>query len=954
MSGGNLRLQVILQALDQASAPLRRVMSGSRGLTGALQQQQSTLRRLNAAQRDISAYRQQQQAVGATERAHAQAQNRVAALARQIAEAGTPTRRLNQQFSQARAEARKLKDQHQQQAVELQRLRTGLDRAGISTRQLSTHERQLRTDIAATNAQMERQRQRLAALDASAAHSRRIHAAGMNAAAHGTGAALAGAAALRTMAFPVGQAMGFESAMADVKKVVNFDTPEQFQLMNKDVLDLSMRLPMAAEEIATLVAAAGQANIPRQELLRFAEDAAKMGVAFDSTAEDAGQTMATWRTAFRLNQEGVVELADKINYLGNTGPANVNQISAVVNRIGALGEVAGLSTGPLAALGATVAGMGIQEEVAATGIKNLLLRMNAGAAATKAQQKAFTALGLDSVELAKAMQVDAKGTILDLLERIKKLKPEDQTSTLQQIFGAESIGALAPLLNNTELLAENFNKVADASNYAGSMQDEYIARVGTSENALQLLKNTGNALAISIGQTLLPEFKLLAERTGEIVKRVVDWTRENPQLTAGLAKAAIAGTALVTVLGGLLVAGGVGAMAFSQLHKAAMLLSGGNGLMHVVKQALSLGGRAFPMLLNGARLLLPVLGGISLPVLAIGAAIGVVAALVWKYWGPIKAFLIGTWEGVLEAVSPIMGELMTALEPLGPVWEAVADAMGSAWNWVKQLFAPFQATTEQLDGASSAGKGFGKILGTVLTMNLRMAVKTVGWIIAAFTGLGNVIGTLVGAIVVAFQGMWEIIAGLFTGNWQRVLGGFQTLWDNINQLLGGWPARMMQAGVDMVTGLINGIKSMLGSAGEAISSVGSGVIDRFKGVLGIHSPSRVFAQLGNYTMQGLATGLGDSQKQPLQQLDNLGQRMRQAGAGIALGAALPVMATAAPVAAPGGIASAGTSSAGASSYTIHIHPPAGADNQAIAQMVRQAIEQHEREKASRHRSRLAD
>lgn len=72
MSGGNLRLQVILQALDQASAPLRRVMSGSRGLTGALQQQQSTLRRLNAAQRDISAYRQQQQAVGATERAHAQ------------------------------------------------------------------------------------------------------------------------------------------------------------------------------------------------------------------------------------------------------------------------------------------------------------------------------------------------------------------------------------------------------------------------------------------------------------------------------------------------------------------------------------------------------------------------------------------------------------------------------------------------------------------------------------------------------------------------------------------------------------------------------------------------------------------------------------------------------------------------------------------------------------------
>ena len=50
----------------------------------------------------------------------------------------------------------------------------------------------------------------------------------------------------------------------------------------------------------------------------FAESAAKMGVAFDITAEQAGQMMAQWRTAFRMSQKEVNELADQINYLGNT------------------------------------------------------------------------------------------------------------------------------------------------------------------------------------------------------------------------------------------------------------------------------------------------------------------------------------------------------------------------------------------------------------------------------------------------------------------------------------------------------------------------------------------------------------------------------------------------------------------------------------------------------------
>ena len=89
--------------------------------------------------------------------------------------------------------------------------------------------------------------------------------------------------------------------MADVRKVVDFDTPQQFKEMSDDVLQLSQRLPMAADDIAKIVAAGGQSGIAREDLMDFAESAVKMGIAFDVTADQAGDMMAKWRTAFKMN-----------------------------------------------------------------------------------------------------------------------------------------------------------------------------------------------------------------------------------------------------------------------------------------------------------------------------------------------------------------------------------------------------------------------------------------------------------------------------------------------------------------------------------------------------------------------------------------------------------------------------------------------------------------------------
>eukprot|EP01034_Spumella_vulgaris_P001960 gene1960-2560_t len=230
-----------------------------------------------------------------------------------------------------------------------------------------------------------------------------------------------GGAMAAPFAVGIKSAVAFESEMANVNKVVDFNTPEQFKQMGEDITRMSEVLPMAAGDIAKIVAAGGQAGFAQNELLGFAEAAVKMGIAFDQTADQSGDMMATWRTSFKMTQGDVIGLADRINYLGNTGPANTKKISDIVTRIGPLGEVAGLASGQIAALGATMAGVGVEQEVAATGIKNFMLSMTKGASATKAQSQAFKSIRLDSKQVAKSMQTDAQGTILNILERIGKV-----------------------------------------------------------------------------------------------------------------------------------------------------------------------------------------------------------------------------------------------------------------------------------------------------------------------------------------------------------------------------------------------------------------------------------------------------------------------------------------------------------------------------------------------------
>ena len=138
----------------------------------------------------------------------------------------------------------------------------------------------------------------------------------------------------------------------------------------------------------------------------------------------------------------------------------------------------------MTALAATLDAMKVSPEIAATGIKNLILSLTSGEAATKGQKEAFAKLGIDTVKLAQQMQKDGPAAIISVLEAVKQLPKAQQLSIMQEIFGKESIAAISPLLDSLDLVKRNLVIASDETLYAGAMQKEFENRSRTTANAL--------------------------------------------------------------------------------------------------------------------------------------------------------------------------------------------------------------------------------------------------------------------------------------------------------------------------------------------------------------------------------------------------------------------------------------------------------------------------------------
>jgi TP901 family phage tail tape measure protein len=311
----------------------------------------------------------------------------------------------------------------------------------------------------------------------------------------------------------VNEAVKFESGMADVAKVVdglkgpNGEVTAEFHKMEDTILGLSKKIAKTPEEFTKIYAAAGEAGIAKEELDRFAESAAKSGVALGISAEDAGSGMAKLRSGLQLSQDGVESLFGTFNHLSNNMAINAEQAMEITLKAGGVGAAAKVSAQEVAGLGAAMVASGAQSDVAATATKNYIMALSSGETATTRQRDAFAQLGMSAEDVAKKFTGSAQQRLAvqrEILEKIAKLSDDERVSALSNLFGKESLGAIAGITGNLGNFEKAMSLAMNTTAAATSVQDEYNVRSQTTENAIQLLKNNVSALAIEFGTQLLP------------------------------------------------------------------------------------------------------------------------------------------------------------------------------------------------------------------------------------------------------------------------------------------------------------------------------------------------------------------------------------------------------------------------------------------------------------------
>lgn len=838
----DLRLEVILAAVDRVTRPLRSITQGSSEMAQRLKQTREALKALQNQQKDVNSFRQLQEASKQTSDAMRASRERVKALQDQIANAARPTRQMTTELNRARKESQKLSETYGNQQRRLHELEARLGSAGIRTNRLGAEELRLRRRIDESTrsmAQQQEQMRRLAAQQARLTQAREAYSRSQQAAAGlamgGVGAMAAGVA----MGGPIVQAIknysSFEDAMLGVAKQVEGARDENGKLtatyydMANAIQHMSETIPMASTEIAALIEGGARMGIKgKDDLLSFAQVAATAATAFELPADQIGENLARIAGLYKLPIKNIGELGDAINWLDDNAQSKGGDIIDVLQRTAGITASVGMNFKDAATLGSTFLSLGSSAEIAATATNAIIRELAIATQQPKRFAKGLKALGLQAEAIQKGMAKDATGTIQIVLEAINKLPQEQQVSITTMLFGKEYGDDAAKLANNLAEYRRQLDLVRGGQGN-GSMAREGEIRNEALSARYQMSVNRLFNLSSQLGEKLRPALVELMSSINGIISRISAWAAENPELVTTLLK-------IASVLSVLVVAGGTLA-------------------------------------------------------LVIGALIGPIA----------MARLAMTTFGISTGI---------ALSPIMLIIAAVAALAAGAY---------------------------------LLWSN------------------------------------WDSIGPQFAAVWEQIKSGATSLMS----WFAGLPARFMQFGADMLQGLINGIIGAMGGVKDAIVGAGEATVGWFKEKLGIHSPSRVFAELGGYTMQGLQQGLQQGEKGPLDALASTVNRMTTAGAamlGITAGA-LPAVAGQMPTIAqppmvqeliatrmpaisqplavdnrPPLSAAAGTGPqiiVQGDTNTISISA-AGIHSNDLVQQINRILDERERSKAARIRSRLTD
>ncbi|EAN2379608.1 phage tail tape measure protein [Salmonella enterica] len=700
----NLRLEVLLKAVDQATRPLKSIQTASKTLSGDIRNTQKGLRDLNGQASKIDGFRKASAQLAVTGQALDKAKREAGELAVQFKNTTSPTRAQAQALEVAKRAASELQTKYNSLRTSVQRQRSELMQAGINTRTLSADERRLKTSISETTAQLNRQREALARVSAQQAKLSRVKAryqSGKELAGNvgAAGAAGVGIATAGTMAGVKLLMPGYDFAQknSELQAVLGVEkqSPEM-QALRKQARQLGDNTAASADDAASAQIIIAKGGGDAAAIAAMTPVTLNLSLANRKTMEENAQLLMGTKAAFQLSNDAAAHIGDVLSTTMNKTTADFQGLSDSLSYLAPVAKNAGVSLEQAAAITGTLHDNNIRGSMAGTGGAAVITRLQAPTG------KAYDALKELGVKTS-----DSKGNTRPLFTILKEMQASFKRNNLgtsqkaeyvKTIFGEEAMKSASVLM--AAAASGKLDKLTATIKDSDGKTEELVKVMQDNLGGdFKEFQSAYEAVGTDLYDQQDSSLRQLTQTATRYVLKLDNWIKDNKELAETIGIIAGGALALIGIIGGIGLVAWPVVMGVNAIIAAAGVL-----------------GTVFTV---AGSAIVTALGAITWPIVAVGAAIVAGALLIRKYWEPISAFFSGVIEGIMSAFAPV-GEMFA---PLAPIFDGLGERLRGVWQWFKDLIAPVKATQETLDSCKNVGVIFGQALASALMAPLNVFNK---------------------------------------------------------------------------------------------------------------------------------------------------------------------------------------------------------------------------------------
>ena len=549
----------------------------------------------------------------------------------------------------------------------------------------------------------------------------------------------------------------FDAQMSKVQ-AISGATGDEFDALREKAREMGAKTKFSASEAGAAFEYMAMAGWKTGDMLDGIEGIMSLAAASGEDLATTSDIVTDALTAFGLTAKDSGHFADILAAASSNANTNVSMMGETFKYAAPIAGALGYTAEDTALAIGLMANAGIKSSQAGTSLRKMMTELTGE---IKISGDAIGDVVIQTTNADGSMR-SFNDIIMDCRDAFSKLSESEKANTAEALVGKTAMSGFLAIMNASEA---DLNKLSSAIDNCDGSAEQMAATMQDNLNGqITILKSALQELAIQIGDALMPTVRNIVAKVQEFVEKLqqMDEGTRNTIIKIAAFAAAIGPVLLVV---GKLTSGVGGAMK--------SIASMGKGILTFVNQA-KLGVGAGGKLASA----IAAIGPVGWAIIAVVAALTAAFVSLWKNNEEFRNNVIAIWDGI-KAKFEAFGQAITdRLNALGFDFENITEVLKAVWDGFCAVLAPVFET--------------------------------------AFNYISVVLGTVLDVLV----GLFDVFAGIFTGNWDQA-------WNGVKEVFSGYWEGIKGAFSVVLDGLKNLADVFLGWFGTDWDTVWSGIKEFF-------------------------------------------------------------------------------------------------------------------------------